>query len=187
MRSYIAFVTLWHKEGDPSNISNYNFFVTAKDDRRAEKIVEKEVKSYQYWKHTTVLSEDLKTDAEWMRRISTAPHWDKIRSEACVDMLLLNKAKHSKIRAKLEKSGCRCYATSFKELMDHPFNLFTQLAQELSPASKIVIEDGVLYVYDPGKLEKYWETILSKEKEKFFSDMRIVLDRAQKELKHITD
>lgn len=185
MKSYIAFVTVWHKKDDPSDVSSYSFFVTGKNDRSIKQEISKEVQTYQYWKHTTILSEELESKKESLRRIGTTALTDKIRNEAITETVLLNKKKHSDLRARLSKTKCGCFFSSFKELMDHPYNLFTHLAQELSPGSKLVIEAGVLYIYDTGKSEKYWETILKKDRDKLVAEMKKVVEFAQDELRKI--
>lgn len=185
MRSHIAFVTVWHKKEDPSDVSNYTFFVTGKNDRLIKQRIDKEVKTYQHWKHTTILSEKLGTETENIRLIGTTPLTDKVRNEAITEIVLLNKKKHADLRARLSKTKCGCFFSNFKELMDHPYNLFTHLAQELSPGSKLVIEAGVLYIYDTGKSEKYWETILKKDREKLVAEMKKVVEFAQDELRKI--
>lgn len=177
LKSFWCFVTVWHKRGEPYNVSSYMYYAVAVSEDAVKKMIDAEVKTYKYWKHGIGNIEEIKLDEKHLRRVSSQPYDSAIIKEAVENSLQLEKKRHSKLRARCgqEKLTC-CFIKLDKLLSGFPAHMYDLLAKNLKPGSKIVIDDGIFYIYNGRKKEEtFRETELDMLKEKLVNQMRKIL------------
>lgn len=177
LKPYWVFVTVWHTKGNPYNVSSYQFYAIAENKKAVKKMVDTEVKTYMYWKHGIGNIEEMKMDREHLRRLSSHSMTDMIIKEAIERTLKLEKKKHARLKEQYEREHLSCCFTKLDKLLSgFPADMYELLAKNLKPSSKIVVEDGIFYIYNGKKREEtFRDTELDMLREELVNQMRDIL------------
>lgn len=181
LKIFHAFVGVWHEKGNQYNVSNYTFYVVCGSEKRAKQMINKEVKTFRYWKHNTSL-EEIKGDKEKLRELSWQGLTDKIFNAALAAQIGTNEEKNKKLQDCIEDKGYyKATVIPILECLKDP-EYFYSVLKELSSASKVMIVDSKLHIYEIRKNapEGLFKIELKKEKRELLEEARKGVEEAFK-------
>lgn len=183
MKTFHAFVTVWHTKDNQYNVSNYTYYAVCSGEQEAKRMIAKEVKGYRYWKHHADL-EEIKGDEKKLRHLSWQGLTDKIFNEAVLQQLEVNRKENKKLKCRMEKSDYHS-ATHIPvvECLKDP-KYFYFILKNLTPVSKVFIAGGKFHIYEIGKKrhESLFKTEFENEKNKLTKKMKERIRNAFMEL-----
>lgn len=188
LKPYFIFSTVWHKKGEPYNVTSYNFYVVDYSEENVKKVVSAELRGYMHWKHSITI-EEIKLDRKQMRSLTSRPFDSVIIAEAVEKCLKLEKGKHAKLKSRCERARLSCCFVKLDKLLSgFPIDMYDLLAKNLSPNSMMAIDDGVLYIYHgPKSEETFRETDLDMQKERLKNKMKAILEDAVEKINEMED
>jgi len=148
MKTYIGFVTIWHKEDNPYDVSSYEYCIVAKNEERAKEMASERVKTYRQAKFVVKVEEVPVNEGEQLREVVSASYKGVIVEQALEKALALEAQNEEAIK----KESAGCDSTDFKYLLSHPELFYSFIKKRLKKTSKIIISDGQLRLYNFGGL-----------------------------------
>jgi hypothetical protein len=171
MKPYIGFATIWNKEGNPYDVSSYEYCVVAKDEERAKEMITDRINEYKRAKLVVKVEEVPINEGEQLREVVSETYKGVIVEQALKEALGFEAENEEAIK----KESLGSVSTDLKHLLLNPLLFHSFITSELKKTCKVLISDGQLRVYNFGGL-----TIDEERKE---IKERLDLERKKKSLR----
>ena len=156
LKPFFAFVTVWHDKSNPYDVSNYHFYVVAKNEKRAKDLITSKIETFKYYKHDIII-EEMELDKEHEREI----RWHGLGSLLIQEQV---KMDVEKIKASISEDYKSSRRMNIQGLFLNPKNLFNFFIHSLCPDSKIFIHQGELHIYNKNDSSSFFLEYFENEK-----------------------